>query len=338
MSSKVIIENWGKTANGSMVYRYTISGSKLTASFINFGATVQRLTFDGNDIILSMPDLNQYEKFSDGCMGATIGRYAGRIAKGEFKINGALYHLTKNQKGNHLHGGTHGFNTKIWSGRTFETEDEAGVEFKTISPDGEEGYPGNLNITVKFSITHDDCLKINYNATTDRPTIINLTNHCYFALKGIHTDKFGRPVTDNDDSDIEMMINADYITEQKDAIPTGDLIDVTETPFDFRKPKPISRDIPKIRGMNCYDHNFVLTHHNSEQPSMSAYCHKTNILMECFTDQPGAQLFTLGNPVFAFAFETQHFPDSPNHTNFPNTILLPNEEFSSQTVYKFSFK
>lgn len=335
---KIITEEWGKAPDGSAIYRYTIFGNKLIASFINFGATVQRMTYDGKDIIFSMPDIDKYVKFCGGCTGATVGRYAGRIAKGEFEIDGVYYHLTKNQKGNHLHGGKHGLNTKVWNGRSFETENEAGVEFSMISPDGDEGYPGNLHVTVKFSVSSDDCFKISYHAVTDKPTIINLTNHCYFALNGIRMGKFGRPESDGDNSNVEMMIDADYITEQIDSIPTGNLISVKGTPFDFRKAKIISRDISQINGMNCYDHNFAINPHEFDKPVAIAYCRNTGIMMECFTNQPGIQLFTLGNPGIAFALETQHYPDSPNHPNFPSTILRPNEEFFSQTVYKFSVK
>lgn len=336
--NKIITEAWGLDLNGNTVYRYTVLGNRLTASFINFGATIQRMTYDNTDIIFSMPDIKKYAKFSGGCMGATVGRYAGRIAGGNFQIDGIKYNLTRNQKGNHLHGGKHGFNTKVWNVIPFESDGEAGVEFSMISPDGDEGYPGNLRVSVKFTVSDDDCLKISYRAETDKPTIINLTNHCYFNLNGIRFGKLKFPQSDGDNSDIELMLDADYITELENSIPTGKLIDVSGTPFDFRSPKVISQDVGKIKGNDGYDHNFVFNNPSFDKPSATAFSRKSGILMECFTDQPAAQLFSLGNPGSAFALETQHFPDSPNHPNFPNTILRPNEVFESTTIYKFTKK
>lgn len=336
--NKLTTETWGFIPNCGEVYKYTASGSRLTASFINFGATIQRITYDGIDIIFSMPDVEKYAKFSGGCMGATVGRYAGRIAGGAFEIDGIKYQLTRNQKGNHLHGGKHGFNTKLWCGAPFEADDESGVEFRMISPDGDEGYPGNLKVSVRFAVTIDDRLKISYRAETDKPTVLNLTNHCYFNLNGLLMGKSRFPKSDGDNSDIELMLNADYITELSKSIPTGRLIDVTDTPFDFRTPKIISRDVGKIKGCDGYDHNFVFNNPTLDIPSATAFSHKSGLMMECFTDQPAAQLFTLGNPGSAFALETQHFPDSPNHPNFPNTVLRPNEVFESTTIYKFTKK
>ncbi len=336
--NKITIEEWGKAPSGEIVYKYNITGSRLVASFINFGATIQRMTYDGTDIIFSMPDVDKYAKFSGGCMGATVGRYAGRIAGGEFEIDGVKYKLTCNHHGNHMHGGKRGFNTKVWSGTPFETPNEAGVEFTVLSPDGDEGYPGNMNISVRFSVTSDDCLKIAYTAQTDKPTVINLTNHSYFNLNGFRPTKFGRPDSDGNNGDIELTIDADSITELHKDIPTGRFVDVSGTPFDFRSPKIISSDASQIKGSDGYDHNFVLNSPSLDKPCASAFSRKSRLLMECFTDQPGVQFFSLGTTGPAFALETQHFPDSPNHPNFPETILRPGEIFNSSTIYKFSKK
>lgn len=332
---KIKIEEWGKTPGGETVYKYNASGRRLAASFISFGATIQRMTYDGMDIIFSMPDVKKYAKFSGGCTGATVGRYAGRIAGGQFEIDGVKYKLPCNQHGNHIHGGKSGFNTRIWHGTPFETESEAGVEFSRISPDGEEGYPGNMNVSVRFSVTKDDCLKISYTARTDAPTVINLTNHSYFNLNGFRVNKFGMPDSDGNNSDIEFMLDADYITELHNAIPTGSLIDVSGTPFDFRSPKLISEEAFKVKGSDGYDHNFVLNNPTLDKPCASAFSRKSGLMMECFTDQPGAQFFSLGTKGPAFALETQHFPDSPNHPDFPKTVLRPDEIFRSTTIYKF---
>lgn len=336
--NKITIEEWGKTSGGEIVYKYNISGSRLVVSFINFGATIQRMTYDGVDIIFSMPDVKKYEKFSGGCMGATVGRYAGRIAGGQFEIDGIKYKLSCNQHGNHIHGGKRGFNTKIWHGTPFETENEAGVEFTMLSPNGDEGYPGNLNVSVKFSVTLNDCLKILYTAQTDKPTVVNLTNHCYFNLNGFRPGKSGRPDSDGSNGNIELFLDADYITELYKDIPTGKLIDVSGTPFDFRIPKIISQEASQIKESDGYDHNFVLNNPSLDKPCASAFSRKSGIVMDCFTDQPGVQFFSLGTTGPAFALETQHFPDSPNHPNFPETILRPNETFQSMTIYKFSKK
>ncbi len=334
--NRIKTEDWGKTSDGSLVYRYIVSGDRLVVSFINFGATIQRMTYDGVDIIFSLPDVNKYAEFSLGCMGATVGRYAGRIAHGAFELEGIKYQLTCNQNGNHLHGGNCGFNTKVWSGTPFENEDEAGVEFTVLSPDGDEGYPGNLNVSVRFSVTSDDKLIISYTAQTDKPTVINLTNHCYFNLNGFTLNEQGSPNSNGDNNDIELMIDADYITELSDSIPTGNLIYVGSTPFDFRSPKIIASNAVQLKDSDGYDHNFVLNNPTIDKPAAVAISRKSGIKMECFTDQPGIQFFSLGKTKPTFALETQHFPDSPNHPNFPNALLYPDDIFSSTTIYKFS--
>ena len=333
-------ELWGKAPSGKDTIRYTISGDRLCVSLINFGATVQRMTYDGNDIVFSLPNVEAYSKFSMGCIGATVGRYAGRIAEGKVNIDGVNCTLTRNHRGNHMHGGFHGFNTKVWKGRQLTCENGMGVQFSLLSPDVEEGYPGNLDVSVTFVVTCDDSLKISYYAKSDKNTIINLTNHSYFNLNYMRIGKSGFPESDGDNSDVELMINASHIAEQVNLLPTGRLLPVKGTPFDFRTPKIISRDMinSKETAKDGYDHFFVLSERKPGEPSVTAYCHRNGLFMECFTDRPGVQLFTMGNPGGAFALETQSFPDSPNHLNFPSAVLLRDEEFHSETTYKFSIK
>lgn len=334
---KIIKEPWGKAPDGSEVFRYTLSGRQLSVSLINFGATVQRMTYNGSDIIFSMPDVEAYAKFSIGCVGATVGRCAGRIAKGEFRLNGVEYHLTQNHCGHHMHGGKQGFSTKVWDGHSFEFDGGQGVEFRLVSPDGDEGYPGNLTVRAVFTVTEDDRLQITYRAETDKDTIINLTNHCYFNLNGIHMGSSGFPESDGDNSDVDLMIHADFITEQVNSLPTGTLLSVDGTPFDFRTPKPLSRDMASSEetAEKGYDHFFVLREHEPNEPSVTAYSRQSGIFMECFTNRPGVQLFTMSNPGDAFALEAQSFPDAPNHPNFPGTVLRAGEEFCGETIYQF---
>lgn len=336
----IIKEPWGKAPDGSEVFRWTLSGNKLSVSLINFGATVQRMTYNGRDIIFSMPNVETYAKFSLGCVGATVGRCAGRIAGGEFSLDGVNYHLTKNHRGHHMHGGAQGFSTKVWDGEMVDCDGGRGVAFRLLSPDGDEGYPGNLLVSAMFIVTEDDRFKITYRAATDKDTIINLTNHCYFNLNGIRTNAAGFPESDGDNSDVELMINADFITEQADLLPTGNLLPVDGTPFDFRTPKILSCDMADAEetAQKGYDHFFVLREHAPNEPSVTAYCRRNGLLMECFTNRAGVQLFTMGNPGDAFALEAQGFPDAPNHPNFPSTVLRAGDEWCSETIYQFSQK
>lgn len=338
--NNMIKEDWGRTSDGSEIFRWTVSGDRLSVSFINFGATVQSIVYQGRldrlNIAASLPDVSLYEKLSKACIGATVGRYAGRIANGRFKIDGREYQLTQNQRGNHLHGGESGFGAKVWEGHEFSDQNGTGVEFTRFSPDGEEGYPGNLTVTVRYTVTRDDCLEIAYRAVSDRDTVINLTNHTYFNPNGM---MLGEPQFYGDNRTVELKIDADCVLEIADELPTGRLLPVDGTPFDFRTPKPIARDMPNApETADGYDHTFVFRHAGTDAPVAAAYGVKSGIRIECFTDQPGAQLYTMGNPGFAFAWEPQHFPDSPNHPDFPGTLLRAGEEFHSRTMYRFSMQ
>ena len=264
---------------------------------------------------LSFPKAKLYEKFFFACFGATVGRYAGRIAGGQFRLDGREYRLTQNHNGHHLHGGALGFSRKIWEGSVIGDDC---VQFTLLSPDGER----------------DNALEITFRAVSDRDTVINLTNHSYFNPNGIDTrfSLFRKPPK-TDNRDVQLFINADHTLKlDGNDIPTGKQLPVDGTPFDFRTPKMLADDDPSHGG---FDHTFVLNPHETEQPVAFATGLKSGVTIECFTDQPAVQLFTLGNPGGAFALETQHFPDSPNHPEFPGTVLRAGEIFTSTTKYRF---
>ena len=291
-------ELWGKAPSGEDTIRYTISGDRLCVSLINFGATVQRMTYDGNDIVFSLPNVEAYSKFSMGCIGATVGRYAGRIAEGKVNIDEVNCALTRNHRGNHMHGGFHGFNTKVWKGRQLTCENGMGVQFSLLSPDGEEGYPGNLDVSVTFVVTCDDSLKISYYAKSDKNTIINLTNHSYFNLNYMRIGKSGFPESDGDNSYVELMINASHIAEQVNLLPTGRLLPVKGTPFDFRTPKIISRDMinSKETAKDGYDHFFVLSERKPGEPSVTAYCRRNGLLWNVSRIDPECSFLPWATP------------------------------------------
>ncbi len=332
MDYKITTEEiWGRISRGRKVKRLTVSKDDLSVSVINLGATVQQILYRGKDMILSFPTPELYEKFSIGCIGATVGRYAGRIAAGQFSIDGVDYQLTKNQNGNHLHGGQSGFQTKLWESCVIDDR----IQFTLFSPDGEEGYPGNLNVRVTYRITEDNGLEIAFQAESDRDTVINLTNHCYFNPNGLDAsfNKLTNPMN-HDNRDVMLTVNADHVMELDGEIPTGQLLAVEGTRFDFRTPRILACDTDDLHGN--YDHTFVLNPHGPEQPVAIAKGLKSGVRIEFLTDQPGVQLFTMGNPGTVFALEAQHFPDSPNHPEFPSTILRAGDVFSSRTVYRFS--
>ena len=329
-------ENWGKIAKNKTVSRYTLSNGELSVSLINFGATVQRIVYRGKDMIFSLPEAKLYQKFSFGCIGAVVGRYAGRIAGGSFTLDGVEYRLTRNLNGNHLHGGKHGFNTKLWESSVIGDDC---VKFTILSPDGDEGYPGNLNVSVLYRITDDNRLTVTYEAVSDRDTIVNLTSHCYFNPNGVDLSSPRNQKNDAPDNrDVELMIKADSTVELRGEIPTGRLLTVDGTVFDFRTARRlvVCAESEPDESFNGYDHTFVLCQHPTEQPVAVAKGLKSGVTIECFTDQPALQLFTMGNPGSAFAMETQHLPDSPNHPEFPSTVLRAGEVFRSETAYRFS--
>ena len=300
-----------------------------------------------DDIVLGFDRLEDYVQRSP-YFGAIIGRYGNRIARGRFTLDGHQYTLATNDGPNHLHGGVKGFDKVVWDAEPFEKSIGQGVVFTHISPDGDQGYPGRLSVRVTYTLTANDQLEIGYEATTDKPTPINLTNHSYFNLSGGGRDILGHVLT----------INADrYTPIDATFIPTGELAPVAGTPFDFRKPTAIGARIgeqnEQLAHGKGYDHNWVL---NGSGPGLHPAAHvvepATGRTLDVATTEPGLQFYSgnfldgalkgVDGHVYGhrsgFCLETQHFPDSPNHANFPSTILRPGETYRSKTVLTFGIQ
>jgi len=346
---------FGTTADGKTADLYTLKNKNgMQVSITNFGATVVSIMVTDKagkaaDVALGYDDLAGYE-LNKNYLGVLVGRYGNRIAHGKFSIDGAEYTLAKNNGDNSLHGGIKGFNKAMWEARDVSKGGEAAVEMKYVSKDGEEGYPGNLSVTVVYTLTNKNELKIDYSATTDKKTVVNLTNHTYFNLAGQGNGDILKQ---------ELMINADTFTPvDSGLIPTGELKKVDGTPFDFRKPTAIGARIDandeQIKLGGGYDHNFVLNRKGATGLSLAARVSDpaSGRTVEVWTTEPGVQFYTgnfldgsfkgKGGGAYqkrtAFCLETQHFPDSPNHASFPTTLLKPGEKYHTTTVYKFEAK
>jgi len=334
-----------QTAAGQEVDLYTLTNANgVTLKMITLGATVVAVEVPDRDgklanVTLSFNSPEEY--LTNGpYFGATVGRYANRIAAGKFSLDGEEYTLATNNGPNHLHGGDAGFNSKIWQATTSSDDNSQSIEFNYSSADGEEGYPGKLDVTVVYSLTNDNELKIDYTATTDKATVLNLTNHCYWNLAGTG------PILEH-----ELTLEADKIvTAGPGLIPTGELADVVGTAMDFTTPHTIGSRIAepkKNQDAKGYDHCYVLRSQDGEL-SLAARVKdpSSGRIMEISTTQPGIQLYT-GNFLAggsgdggnaqhgAFCLETQHYPDSPNRPDFPSTVLKPGETFHEVTVHKF---
>lgn len=336
-------QTFGHMPDGRAVQRITLIGEGgLAASLLTYGATLQALTFGGRDVVLGYDTLDEY-RTHESYQGATVGRYANRIAGGRFVLGGVAYDVGCNEGGRgHLHGGREGFDKKLWDAETLEDRGEPSVRFSYTAADGEEGYPGQLEVAVTFTVTRDNALRIRYEASSERDTVLNLTNHAYFNLNGYDG---------GDVLDTSLRIEADaYTPVDERLIPTGERRPVADTPFDFRQAKPIGRDSgaadDQLALGGGYDHNFVLG--DGFKRAVTATAPRSGIRLECWTDQPGVQLYTAnGLDVPAgkggialyrhqgFCLETQHFPDSPNHPDFPSTMLRAGELFESVTEYRF---
>jgi aldose 1-epimerase len=323
---------FGTTAGGTGVTIYTLTNAHgLRAKVIEYGGTLVSLDVPDRDgtlanVVRGYDNLSSYA--ANPWTGAIIGRYANRIAGARFTLDGVEYVLTANSGGHQLHGGgAKAFSSVVWHGYPYQTDTEAGLRLTHLSLDGEEGYPGNLACQVTYALTNDDEMRIEYCATTDKPTVINLTNHSYFNLAGVGT---------GDILSHQVMINANWYTAAGgDKIPTGEILSVVGTALDFRTPRSIGSQIGSVNREGQYDHNYVLNRpYGSLILAASAYDPKSGRLMECYTDQPGMQFYTGDRTTFCF--ETQHFPDSPNKPHFPTTELCPGDKFESTTIYKFS--
>ena len=344
--------SFGKTADGENVDLYTLRNTKgVEAKITNLGGIVVSLKVpDKNgkfdDVVLGFNDLDSYLK-PGPYFGALIGRYGNRIAKGRFTLNGVEYKLAVNNGENHLHGGIKGFDKVIWTGRESKTKAGPAVILTYLSKDGEEGYPGNLNVTVVYTLTNNNELKIEYSATTDKDTVTNLTHHSYFNLAGEgNGDILNHLVT----------IKATrFLPTDAGSIPTGELRNVSGTPFDFLKATGIgariNQDEEQLKLGNGYDHTWIINGRpGTLRLAAQAYEPTSGRRMQVWTTEPGMQFYT-GNFLdgtltgksgkiyqrrYGFCFETQHYPDSPNHPAFPTTTLKKGATYRSTTIYRFS--
>ncbi len=342
----IVQQGWGET-DGKKVFLYTLTNKNgVQVKISNYGGTITSwITPDksgtASSIVLGFDSLQGYLQ-KPPYFGATIGRYGNRIAKGKFSIGKTGYTLATNDGPNHLHGGLKGFDKVVWDAAP-PVDSVPSLTLNYLSKDGEEGYPGNLKVTVKYTLTDDNELKLDYTATTDKPTPVNLTNHSYFNLTGNASHTILKHV---------LQINADnYTPVDSTLIPTGEIKPVKNTSFDFTSAKAIGARIDSVKG--GYDHNFVL---NRKDGSLQQVAVLSDSLsgrkLEVFTTEPGLQFYSgnfldgkLKTPAgiaiqqhAALCLETQHFPDSPNKPNFPSTILEPGKEYHSETVYKVSWK
>ena len=344
-------EGFEKIIDGKQTHYFVLKNkSGVEASFTNYGAhLVGLLVPDKNgkltDVVVGFNDIEGYQKTLSAYYGATIGRYGNRIANGKFNLDGKEYNLFINNKPNTLHGGKKGFNDVVWDAK--QINDQV-VKFNYLSKDMEEGYPGNLNCKVTYELTNDNAIKISYEATTDKATVINLTNHSYFNLNGIGSGTILNHIV--------QLKASNFTPIDENLIPTGEIKTVIGTPFDFLIPTEIGKRInekeQQILNGKGYDHNFVLDKHDINQPIATIIGDKSGIKMEIYTSEPGMQFYSgnfmnganteLGGQKdinrSAFAMETQHFPDSPNKTQFPSTVLRPGETYKSFTIYKFISK
>jgi aldose 1-epimerase len=350
---------FGTVPNGSptnaVVELFTLRNAHgIELQFTNYGGIITSLKTPDRagrfaDIVLGYDNLADYVR-SSPYFGAIVGRYANRIARGHFSLDGATYTLAVNNGPNSLHGGLRGFDKVVWNARPFQNQEGQGVTLDYTSPNGEEGYPGTLHATVTYTLTADDRLIVDYAATTDKATPINLSQHSYWNLAGnASRDILGHVLT----------INADATTPvDSTLIPTGAIAPVQGTPFDFRTPTAIGarvdqRQDTQIRYGNGYDHNWVLNRNGAAADALVLAARvvepTSGRTMEITTTEPGLQFYSgnfldgsnigKGGVVYHFryglALETQHFPDSPNHSNFPSTILRPGQQYRSRTVFKF---
>lgn len=350
----IVQSPYGKTKDNQEVEQYVLTNANgMQATIITYGGIVTKWTARDRagqlgDVVLGFDTLEEYLA-GHPFFGCIVGRYGNRIAKGAFTLDGRKYTLAKNNGENHLHGGVKGFDKAVWKVTEWTTKGADGPSLKLThtSKDGDEGYPGNLAVTVTYTLTNKNELRIDYFAKTDKATPVNLTNHSYFNLAG-----------QGDVLKHEVEINADRFTPvDATLIPTGELREVAGTPLDFRKSTAvgarINGDDEQIKFGKGYDHNFVLNRKGKEL-SLAARVHEPSSgrVLEVFTTEPGVQFYTgnfldgknkgKGGKVYGhrsgFCLETQHFPDSPNQKKFPSTILKPSEEYRTTTVYKLSVK
>lgn len=334
-----------RTTGGDHIDEYMMENAAgMKVRIINYGATIVSIeTPDARghtaDVVLGFDDMCGYESTGNPYFGACCGRFANRLGKGRFSIDGEEYSVAINNGPNGLHGGLVGFDKKVW---TAEIVGDSAVKMSLLSPDGEEGYPGTLSVELVYTLTDQNELKLEYTATTDKKTIVNLTNHSYFNLSGsgsIH----GHVI----------QINADrYTVVDEHSTPTGELREVAGTEMDLRDPTPIGKNIDQVQGLG-YDHNYCINQKAPGELTLAASVFEPHSgrTLECWTTEPGVQLYSgnymehiqgKGGAIYdkqeGFCLETQHFPDSPNHPDFPSTELNPGETYTQTTIYTFGVK
>ena len=353
-------EAFAKTVDGKETRLYTMQNANgMTVQLTNYGARIAALwvpSADGfKDVVWGYDSIDAYLNAGDKYSGPVVGRYGNRIKDGKFTLDGKEYRLTVNENGNQLHGGAGGFSTKVWDAEQFtDAEGNPAVKMTYLSADGEEGYPGNLTISVTYTLTPENEVAIDYSATTDAPTVLNPTSHVYYNLHGTSAK--------STDSHL-MTIYADgYTPTDAELIPTGEIAPVEGTPMDFRTATAIGArmdtpDFEPLRFGKGYDHNWVLNKttdgtHTGAHIAAEVYEPETGIVMKIYTDQPGLQFYAgqgmdgketgkrgdIHNVRSGIALETQNFPDAPNHENFPSSVLRPGETYTQHTVYAFSLK
>jgi aldose 1-epimerase len=350
--ASITSESWGSTSEGA-VDRYTLTnGRGMRVRILTYGGIIQTLEVPDRhgrtaNVVLGFGDLQGYLDHPDPYFGAVIGRYGNRIAQGRFTLDGTTYEVPVNDGPNSLHGGTTGFDKRIWAATPVRQGNQIGLSLRHVSPDGDQGYPGTLTVTVGYTLTRDNGLRMDYEATTDAPTVVNLTNHSYVNLAGEGT---------RDIYDHRLQLNASRFTPvDATLIPTGDLAPVTGTSMDFRRPTAIGERIRNgettLRYGLGYDHNWVLDRPGDEGLSVAARVTEPGggRTLTVRTTEPGLQFYSgnfLDGTIVGtsgrmyrqgdgFALETQHFPDSPNHADFPSTVLRPGQTYRSTTVFEF---
>ena len=350
--AKISKSDYGFMPDSTAVEQYVLKNANgVEMSVITFGGRITSLKVpnrngDFENVVLGFDNLDDYLK-DNPFFGALIGRFGNRIAKGKFSLNGEEYTLANNDGSNHLHGGVDGYDRVVWTAEPIEDDKNPGLKLTYLSKDGEEGYPGNLNITVVYTLTDDNTLEVDYEATTDKATVINLTQHAYFNLTG----DFSKDILSH-----ELVINADaFLPVDGTLIPTGEIRKVNGTPFDFTSAKIVGKEInaenEQLKLGRGYDHCWVL---NGDKGTLrmaaSAYDKNSGRLLEIFSTEPGIQFYagnfldgTLPMPnggTYAhrtgFCLETQHYPDSPNQKDFPSVVLNPGETYKTKTTFKFS--
>lgn len=335
---------------GKEVYKYTLQNETVKVDITNLGGVIMAIYTKGRDqlqknIVAGFKDIKDYED-NPYYFGCVIGRYANRIANGKFILNSKNVQLTVNDGINHLHGGFKGFNKKVWKLTDSQSnDDQASVEFEYLSCDGEEGYPGNLLVKIKYILNSKNQLCIEYNADTDKATPISLTNHSYFNLSGFEMPTINEHL---------LKLNAGNYTEKNlNNTPTGKILSVVDKPLDFRQPKKIGKDIHQFPKDKGFDHNFILKRNFPGEIVLAAQLKDTSSgrTLTIYTDQPAIQLYTANfwdgalkgvhgayQQHGAVALETQAFPDSPHHPSFPDTILQPGQHYFSTTIYEFGIE